>query len=502
MDFHRFSVALRQAKLAYWSCPPSAGFGYRWSPGAEEIFGMLREDVPTNRESFLRLVHADDKDRLGAAYDALGTKHRGYRLEYRIARRDGTVAWVLEVGDPEVDETGTVVEEMGTLQDISELKATEAALQESNERFRIIADSVPAFLWMSDETGRFTFVNKAWLTFTGHSLDSFLGSGFYEHIHSDDIEKLRALDRQATADRREASMDYRVRGADGRYRWYFDSWRPRFDAHGLYLGHIGLMVDISERHELETALRESKDQADLAGRAKTQFLANMSHELRTPLNAIIGFAQMIGEERLGPVGVLRYREYIRDIAASGEHLLSLVNDILDTTRIETGHMEFADDECRVAEIVDGALRMVSERALRGGVTLDTDLADRLPALWADRRALMQMLLNLLSNAVKFTPSGGRVTVAAAPDEGGGIAISVRDTGIGIPSEYLATAFQPFAQLDSSHARKHGGTGLGLYLTKAFIERHGGRIAIDSVLGEGTVVRLLFPSARVVGQAAA
>jgi signal transduction histidine kinase len=165
-------------------------------------------------------------------------------------------------------------------------------------------------------------------------------------------------------------------------------------------------------------------------------------------------------------------------------------------------MEFADEVCQVPEIVGDALRMVSERARIGGIALDSDFDPRLPGLWADRRAVMQMLVNLLSNAVKFTLSGGRITVAAAMEESGGIAISIRDTGIGIPPGSVAAAFEPFTQLDSTLTRRHEGTGLGLYLTKAFIERHGGTIAIDSTPGSGTLVRLTFPPDRVVAQAAA
>jgi PAS domain S-box-containing protein len=496
IDVHRLTVALRQAKLAYWSCPASVGYGYRWSPEAEDILGVSRDDLPLNRESYLRLVHSDDRQRLAEAYTALGTKHDAYRLEYRLARPDGPIIWLQEAGDPELDEAGGVVEERGTIQDITELKAAELALLESNERFRIMADAVPACIWMSDETGRFTYVNKAWLDITGGQLTDYLGTGFYDQVHPDDVDRLRALDRLATARRGDGSMDYRVRAANGDYRWFFDTWRPRFDAQECFVGHIGFMVDITARHDLEAALQNAKERAEVASRAKTQFLANMSHELRTPLNAIIGFSDMMNAQIQGPLGE-RYREYASDIADSGRLLLAIVNDLLDMTRIEVGRVSLDETEFKLPPLLDIAARLVRGRAVEGGVELAVERCPPDLVVRGDERLLKQALLNLLSNSVKFTHAGGRVWITADRDGDGGLAISVTDSGVGIAPKDFAKVMEPFGQADEALTRRHAGAGLGLSIAKALVELHGGRLVLQSDPGVGTVVTIRLPASRIL-----
>ena len=257
-------------------------------------------------------------------------------------------------------------------------------------------------------------------------------------------------------------------------------------------GVVSVFTDVSALKQREDALGTAKEQAELANRAKSEFLANMSHELRTPLNAIIGFSEMIRNRVFGPVGSAKYVEYANHINESGEHLLELINDILDLSKIEAGKLDLDIEDVDVARVVRACIRLVGERARLGGLTLGHDLPDKNLVLRADERKLKQVLLNLLSNAIKFTPSGGSVTLRAEVTADGDTEIAVADTGIGIGPDDIDKALSPFGQVDSQLNRKYEGTGLGLPLTRALVELHGGTMDMMSEVGVGTTVRVVFP----------
>jgi signal transduction histidine kinase len=252
------------------------------------------------------------------------------------------------------------------------------------------------------------------------------------------------------------------------------------------------LTKLAQAHGVE------RRRAENASEAKSRFLANMSHELRTPLNAIIGFSEMMRTEALGPVGSPRYRAYADDINRSGMHLLGLINDLLDLSKIEAGKMELVEDMVDVPRLVEDCLLLVRDVARRGKVELVAEVPSGLPLLYADERKLKQVLLNLLSNAVKFTPEGGKVAVAAEASGGRGLALAIADTGIGIAPEHLAVVLEPFGQVRQAQddlAEPHG-TGLGLPLSRALAELHGGRLEIESAPGRGTTIRLCLPPERV------
>jgi signal transduction histidine kinase len=283
------------------------------------------------------------------------------------------------------------------------------------------------------------------------------------------------------------------RRKDGDLRYQEATISPVVDASGEILHFIAVKRDITEQKRREVAVVEAKDAAEQANRAKTTFLANMSHELRTPLNAIIGFAELIAMQVGGPIGSERYIGYARDIGASGEHLLKIINDVLDLTRIEAGGMELHEEPIRCADLIESSLRFIRDQAARAGLAIAIECAADLPRLRADPRKLRQVLINLLSNAVKFTPRGGRVRVGAAREAGGGLLLLVGDTGIGMAVQDIGRALTPFKQIDSSLSRKQEGAGLGLPLAKNLIELHGGTLEVTSDLGQGTVVTCRFPA---------
>jgi signal transduction histidine kinase/CHASE2 domain-containing sensor protein len=262
--------------------------------------------------------------------------------------------------------------------------------------------------------------------------------------------------------------------------------------------------DITARKEAERVRQEATEKAIAANRAKTEFLANMSHELRTPLNAIIGFSEIMKIEALGPIGSPQYADYAGDIHDSGQHLLQVINDILDVSKIEAGRFEISEQEFDVRVVVESCMRIVDGWKDRAGKTLDVTLDETLPGILADPRVFKQILLNLLSNAMKFTEEGGRVALTVNREPQGTLRIAVADTGIGIPADEIPNLTKPFHQVDGSLERKHEGSGLGLALVAAFVELHQGALEIESTLGEGTTMTVVLPPERLlvapVGQA--
>jgi signal transduction histidine kinase len=257
-------------------------------------------------------------------------------------------------------------------------------------------------------------------------------------------------------------------------------------------GVVSLYSDITERKATEETMQEARAQAELANEAKSDFLANMSHELRTPLNAIIGFAEAISSELLGPVTDKRQLEYIKDIHSSGLLLLSIINDVLDMSKIEAGKLVLAPERVAVRPVIGDAVRMVRERARSRKIDLVTTVPKSDISVWGDERAIKQITLNLLSNAVKFSHDGGRVDIRAGLDDAGGLVLEVEDSGIGMTEEEIGRALQPFGQAKAAMTKTHGGTGLGLPIARGLAEAHNGSLVIESAPGRGTLVRIMLP----------
>jgi len=277
---------------------------------------------------------------------------------------------------------------------------------------------------------------------------------------------------------------------------------------GLFCSYI-LETHIRNNYVAQKIIEEKNgamqillDEAEAANRAKSDFLATMSHELRTPLNAIIGFSEMIRREYMGPVGSPKYIEYAADINDSGQHLLSIISDILDLAKAEAGKLELNESRFDLGDVIKSTLKMFQQKAAEENVTLDFLASQTGEMVEGDERLLRQVALNLISNSMKFTPSGGRVTISVNVSPRDGVFLRVQDTGIGIAKENIERVLRPFEQVESSLARTHGGTGLGLPYSKKVIEIHGGSLVLESALNRGTTVTVRLPARRVIANAPA
>ena len=381
--------------------------------------------------------------------------------------------------------------------DITEQKRREEALAASERRFSLAFDASPAMSAISRMSdGRFINVNAQWLKNLGFAKAEVIGRTSFElgiWAHPDDRQNLiDTLQREGSI----RDLENSRRKKDGTLIDLLTSIEA-VDIDGeKHLMFIS--TDNTERKHMENELRRAKSEAEFASRTKSEFLANMSHELRTPLNAIIGFAEFIERQLHGPVGDDRYVGYLHDIRDSGLHLLNLINDILDVSRVEAGKLVLRESTFDINQLVDSSLILIRDRAREAGVELKSVGGDDMPGFLGDETRIKQVVVNLLSNAIKFTPRSGQVTVSTAVDpDDGGILLTVTDTGIGIAEEDIEAVLRVFGQVDSKLSRTYEGAGLGLPLSKALVELHQGVFSLESAVGRGSTFSVKFPPRRSV-----
>ncbi len=437
----------------------------------------------------LAFIHP--KDRLRAAAQlADNSQGRSDVQDYRLLRADGEIVWVRLTSSPLYDRQGEVTAILVLIDDIDRRKRAELALARETRRVSAILASMFDGVVVTDGQGMIDSFNPAAEKLFGYGAEEISGQPLTALLPG-----LRLIARRG-----EDGVVMGQRKDGGQLPLEVAIAPIQFDDHDSAEGppaYVVVVRDIADRIRSQNELISAKIQAEGASRAKTNFLANMSHELRTPLNAIIGFSEMIERQVLGENGWPRYIEYSRHIHRSGTHLLALINDVLDLSKIEAGRYELSDEVIGLGELLDACHTMVMGRAEGEGLQVTLTLPETELSLRGDRRALTQILLNLLTNAVKYNAQGGSVAVTACRRDDGAVDLVIRDSGVGIAPDEIERLFQPFQRTDAALARSVEGTGLGLSITKRLVEMHGGEIRLDSALGEGTTVTVTWPAGRVV-----
>jgi PAS domain S-box-containing protein len=468
----------------------------QFNPAAERLFGhnaaslrgqpfalLLADPAPASP--------ADREPNLLAAYAAR------HRPEEALARHADGSTLPVDLAVTLAADTDPPLY-IALIRDLTERKVAERRLNQAQQRLLDAIASLREGFALYDAEDRLVLCNENYRRMFPEIADLLMpGSRFVDlmdaYAEATDTDRSTGGGEAWLADvmarHRDPGIAHELLSGDGRW---LQIGERRTDEGGVAV----IVSDISRVKGREQELVRAKEEAELASRSKSEFLANMSHELRTPLNAVIGFSEVMEAQLFGPLGHQNYINYAADIHRSGEHLLGVINDILDMARIEAGKIQLNEEPVEVASAAATAVRLIDQRASAGKVTIIAALPDDLPELLADARLVKQCLINLLSNAVKFTPGGGRIEISAERTPEGWLALRIADTGIGIAAEDMERVMAPFGQADSALHRRYEGTGLGLPLVKSYMELHGGVLRLDSTPGAGTTATLLFPPQRL------
>ncbi len=452
--------------------------------------GQTRQVSVSSGNQGFTLAYASQKTSLGA-------------LKWVLALLGGLIAAGTTFYAVSQENQGRTNAEKNLARHRREFKKRTVELKRSEDRFRRLAESTNVIPWAADlNDGRFTYIGPQVERLCGYPAKSWCARGFWsDHVHPEDRRKFVDKVSQLKGGDH-ATVEYKVRSADGRVvhmRNMLAVIDSRSKDGTTTRVAQGYMLDITEMKTAQVTLNEARQGAEEANKSKSEFLANMSHELRTPLNSVIGFAEVMKDEVFGPIGE-RYKEYAESVHTSGQHLLSLINDVLDLSKIEAGKIELVEEETDIAVVLSKCRQLLHERASQAGLHIRLEIPAPLPFVIVDGRRIKQVILNLMSNAVKFTPPGGRITLRAELQAPKGLLISVGDTGIGMSKDEVSVALEQFGQIDSELSRQHEGTGLGLPIARSLAELHGGELEVESKKDAGTTVTLWLPIQRLVPKA--
>ncbi|MEQ8813969.1 MAG: PAS-domain containing protein [Thalassobaculum sp.] len=494
----RFRDVADMAADWIWETDEQLRFSF-FSDRVERAIGAPKETLlgKSRREA----AHVEDADAWRRHMDDMAAHRPFHGFEYAFRRPSGELRHFRASGKPVFDGDGRFVGYRGTSTDVTEEVAARRAVAANSALLETVFENMAQGISVVGADLKARAFNTRFLDLLGFPRDRFrIGDPFEAFIRYNaergeygDVDVEAHVARALEAARRfEPHAVARIR-PDGTVLEIRGQPMPGG-------GFVTTYTDITELRRATRDLQTAKIAAETANLAKSTFLANMSHELRTPLNAVIGFADLMAEERFGPLGP-RYTGYARDIRQSGQHLLGVINDILDIARVEAGKIDLTVAPVAPISVVEGCFRMLRQRALEAGVGLRNEVPAGAPPLHADMQRLRQIILNLVGNAIKFSQEGAEVLVQYV-EAGSSNGLRVVDRGIGIPDHLIDSAFEPFTQLHAGFGRRYDGAGLGLPLVRHFMDLHGGTVSLESAPGAGTTVTVLFPAEPAVAPAAA
>ena len=449
-----------------------------WNQGAEKLYGWTKAEVAGEYiHTFLETVFPQPLETIMAEFFQQGS----WEGELHHTTRDGGHIIVASRWTLQRDGEGKPCAQLEINNDISDRKQAEDAIKQSEERYRSLIVATSQIVWISDAEGKCPDL-PSWRAYTGQTVEEVVGFGWLDAIHPDDRERTAQVWMEAAQMRSLYDIEYRMRAADGNYRYFQVRGVPILNEDGSIREWIGTCIDIQDRKQTEIVQAKAREAAEAASRAKSEFLANMSHELRTPLNGIMGYAQILQRSK-----VLNEEERSRIdvIYQCGSHLLTLINDILDLSKIEAQKVELMPTDFHFPAFLQGVAEMCRIRAELKGIHFHFPSSPELPiGIRADEKRLRQVLINLLSNAIKFTDEGS-VTFTVSFATEGKIRFEIRDTGTGIAQDQLQAIFQPFEQV-GDRKRQTEGTGLGLAISKRIVELMGSTIQVQSEMNVGSI----------------
>ena len=474
-------IATRTAKLGGWTVPLDGSSGPIWSDEVKRIHEVPMDYQP-DLETAINFYHPDYRDQIREAVNNSIENNTPWNLECKLITYKGNHVWVRAIGAAVLNDEGKPVKISGTFQDITEIKIAE---DERNRLFNLSVD----LICISSFEGFFIQLNKSFPDTLGWTDSELKASPFIEFVHPDDIDN--TLDAMADLGNNNeiTSFTNRYRCKDGSYKWLSWNATPLIDDNRIY----AIARDITSDIEFQDELKNAKERAEDANKSKSAFLANMSHEIRTPMNSILGFGEILKEQleqESHPSS-----EHASSILKSGNSLLTLINDILDLSKIEAGKLDIVYDHMQIEQIVNEVHQILSVKSQKKGIEFNLKFDQNIPAnINFDETRFRQILINLIGNAIKFTEEGSvslELNLISKTDEDFAMEILIKDSGIGIPEDKVDTIFESFRQSDERITRKFGGTGLGLSITKKLTEMLGGDISVESKFGEGSVFKVVF-----------
>jgi PAS domain S-box-containing protein len=489
----RATLAMQSGRMGLWEWDAATNL-ISFSPLLERLLEYKNNEFNGTFAGWLEHIHPDDRQLVTQEVSKARQTEEVTSFKYRVNMPEGSERWITTTGRHQFEEDGSFIGAQGVSWDSTAEVLAERELRMSEERFRGVLSASPVGVFLADLEGNVTYVNARAQAIHQMPEREILGRGWMRYIHPDDLDRCLSGWMAASAAGKAWETEFRMLLPDGGVRWVMTRSEILFDQAGKPAGAVGILDDITDRRQAIHHLSAAKDAAEVANRAKDLFLSNMSHELRTPLNGVLGMTDLLLETSLNE----EQREMTEVIRFSGQSLLSVVNDLLDLSRIEAGQFTVENIPFRLPDVVREAVGLMQSEARKKKLSLVESPTTGTGCKYVgDPNAIKQVLMNYLSNAVKFSETGVITVEAKTVDRGADVVdvlLSVRDRGLGISPEAQSKLFQPFAQVDGSSTRHHGGAGLGLVICKRLAELMGGSVGVSSSLSQGSTfwLRLTLP----------